>query len=100
MKYLIRKDFRKRQIISSKELSKVVLKSVSTNLALDRNVRDNAFLNLIKFPKNSSFIQAKNRCLVTCRGRAILHKYRISRIVYKQMAMEKKLPSGISYAIW
>ena len=54
---------------------------------------------LQKLPRNSSKTRVRNRCNVTGRGRSVYRKFGLCRNVFRQMALEGKLP-GIRKASW
>ncbi|MFN3195477.1 MAG: 30S ribosomal protein S14 [Chlorobiota bacterium] len=54
---------------------------------------------LQKLPRNSSPTRVVNRCSVTGRSRAVYRKYGLTRHVFRQLALEGKLP-GIKKASW
>lgn len=54
---------------------------------------------LQKLPRNSSPSRVRNRCSVTGRGRSVYKKYGLCRNVFRQMALEGKLP-GVRKASW
>lgn len=57
------------------------------------------FLALDKLPKDSSAVRLRNRCSLTGRGRGYIRKYGISRIKFRDLASEGKLP-GVIKASW
>ncbi|MGA1204970.1 MAG: 30S ribosomal protein S14 [Opitutales bacterium] len=54
---------------------------------------------LTKLPKNSSAIRLRNRCSVTGRPRAYLRKYGVSRITFRELASQGKVP-GVTKSSW
>ena len=56
-------------------------------------------VGLQKLPKNSSPVRVKNRCAVTGRGRGYLRAFGLSRIKFRELAREGKIP-GIKKASW
>ncbi|HEV7121303.1 MAG TPA: 30S ribosomal protein S14 [Candidatus Paceibacterota bacterium] len=54
---------------------------------------------LQKLPKNSSPVRVKNRCAITGRGRGYMRAFGLSRIKFREMAREGKIP-GIKKASW
>ncbi len=57
------------------------------------------FEALQKLPRNSSPTRVRNRCTVTGRGRGVYKKFGLCRNVFRQMALEGKIP-GIRKASW
>ncbi|MCS6819404.1 MAG: 30S ribosomal protein S14 [Chitinophagales bacterium] len=54
---------------------------------------------LDKLPKNSSKVRLRNRCALTGRGRGFIRMFGISRIKFRELASEGKIP-GITKASW
>ena len=54
---------------------------------------------LQKLPKNSSPTRVKNRCAVSGRGRGYLRDFGLSRIMFRELAREGKIP-GVKKASW
>ena len=50
-------------------------------------------------PKNSSPVRLKNRCQMTGRPRGFIRHFGISRIAFRDMALNGKIP-GIKKASW
>ncbi len=50
-------------------------------------------------PRNSSPSRLHNRCSITGRPRAFLRKFGVSRIAFREMALEGKIP-GVVKASW
>jgi small subunit ribosomal protein S14 len=54
---------------------------------------------LQKLPRNSSPVRIKNRCAITGRSRAYLRAFGLSRIAFRELAREGKIP-GVKKASW
>ena len=50
-------------------------------------------------PKNSSSVRLKNRCQMTGRPRGFIRHFGISRIAFRDMALNGKIP-GVKKASW
>jgi len=50
-------------------------------------------------PRNSSPVRLHNRCKLTGRPRGYMRKFGISRVTFRQMASDGKIP-GITKASW
>ncbi len=57
------------------------------------------FEGLQTLPKNSSPVRVKNRCSITGRGRGYLRAFGLSRIQFREMARQGKIP-GVKKASW
>lgn len=54
---------------------------------------------LDELPKNSSRVRLKNRCAMTGRPRGFIRYFGISRIAFRDMALNGKIP-GVKKASW
>jgi len=54
---------------------------------------------LDKLPKNSSKVRLRNRCALTGRGRGYVRMFGVSRIKFRDLATEGKIP-GITKSSW
>lgn len=54
---------------------------------------------LDKLPKNSSPVRLHNRCKLTGRPKGYMRKFGISRVTFREMAGDGKIP-GITKASW
>ena len=57
------------------------------------------YAGLDKLPKNSSPVRLKNRCQLTGRSRGYMRYFGISRIMFRDMALNGKIP-GVKKASW
>ena len=54
---------------------------------------------LAKLPRNSSPVRIKNRCAVSGRSRGYMRAFGLSRIQFREMARDGKIP-GVKKASW
>ena len=54
---------------------------------------------LQKLPRNSSPVRLKNRCAITGRSRGYMRTFGLSRIQFRELAREGKIP-GVKKASW
>lgn len=54
---------------------------------------------LQKLPRNSSKVRLRNRCALTGRSRGYMREFGVSRIVFRDMSREGKIP-GIRKSSW
>ena len=57
------------------------------------------YAGLSKLPRNASPVRLHNRCSFTGRPRGYSRQFGISRIVFRNMALDGKIP-GITKASW
>ena len=58
-----------------------------------------AYAGLDLLPKNASPVRLKNRCKLTGRGRGYIRYFGISRIMFRDMALNGLIP-GVKKASW
>ena len=57
------------------------------------------YAGLEKLPRNSNPVRLHNRCVVTGRARGFYRKFGLSRLTFRKLALEGKIP-GIRKASW
>jgi small subunit ribosomal protein S14 len=75
-------------------------KLVAKYAALRKELKEKGdYEGLRKLPRDSNPVRLHNRCKVSGRSRAYLRKYGVSRIAFREMALEGKIP-GVIKASW
>jgi small subunit ribosomal protein S14 len=57
------------------------------------------YAGLDELPKNASPVRLKNRCQLTGRGRGYMRYFGVSRVMFRDMALNGKIP-GVKKASW
>lgn len=57
------------------------------------------YLALDKLPRNASPVRLHNRCKLTGRPRGYMRKFGISRVTFREMASDGKIP-GLTKSSW
>ncbi len=57
------------------------------------------YIGLDKLPRNSSRVRLHNRCMLTGRPKGYMRKFGISRVTFREMAAQGKIP-GVTKASW
>ncbi len=95
----IEKNLKRQRLVEKHAAKRAELKKVISN----PNSTDEEFFNatkaMAKLPRNSSPIRVRNRCAITGRPRAFIRKFGLSRITFRELASNGKLP-GITKASW
>jgi small subunit ribosomal protein S14 len=99
MKSLIEKDKKRRYLYSLYEKKYWILKYIHSNRNLSYNIRREAYLQLNKFPRSSSLVRLRTRCVLTNRGRSVYKKFKLSRLKLRTLALKGELP-GIKKISW
>ena len=79
---------RKRRVLTAKYAEKrAALKAAGDYKALDL------------LPRNASPVRVKNRCQLTGRPRGYMRYFGMSRVTFREMALQGKIP-GVTKASW
>ncbi len=87
---------KKSQLARYAKKAKLVMKYAEKRASL-KAAGDSAGLQAL--PRNSSPIRLKNRCAITGRSRGYMRTFGISRILFRELAREGKIP-GVKKASW
>ncbi len=87
----------KKSVIARNEKRKRLVEKYLAKRAELKSTGD--YIELQKIPRNSLPARLRNRCSVTGRGRGVYKKFGLCRNVFRQMALEGKIP-GIRKASW
>jgi small subunit ribosomal protein S14 len=61
--------------------------------------KEKNYAALAKLPRDSSPTRSHNRCELTGRSKAFLRKFKVSRIMLRELALQGKIP-GLRKASW
>lgn len=81
---------------------KVVAKYAERRAALKEQIKKgdtDAVIALAKLPRNASPVRLRNRCKITGRPRAYLRRFGLCRNMFRELAMNGKIP-GVTKASW
>ena len=95
----IQKDQKRRNLYAKYEIKRLILKSMTRDLSLPKNLRFQSINELSKLPRNSSLGRVKNRCAQTGRSKSNYRMFKISRITFRELALKGLLP-GVTKASW
>ena len=95
----IAKQKRREGLVKLKWDKRQMLKNVILDMSKSEEERMTAVDLLNKMPKNSSRVRLRNRCQFTGRARGNLRKFKLSRLCFREMALQGLIP-GIFKASW
>ena len=75
------------------------LKAIADNEALEDSERWIARLKMAELPRNGNPTRVRNRCELTGRSRAYYRKFRLSRLMLREMANKGLIP-GVTKSSW
>ena len=90
---------KRRALYEAHEMERSNLRYVKKNDILPSAVRKKAAEDLENLPRDSSITRVRNRCVLTDRGRGLVGRYRISRIMFRYYA-DKGLIAGMQKSTW
>lgn len=61
--------------------------------------KDKNFAAVAQLPRDSSPTRSHNRCQLTGRSRGVLRRFKVSRIMLRELALAGKIP-GLKKASW
>ena len=95
----IQKNLKRQKLVAKYAEKRAQLKKVLSN----PNSTDEEFFAaqkaMAKLPRNSSRVRVRNRCSVSGRARAYIRKFGLSRITFRELALDGKLP-GVTKSSW
>jgi small subunit ribosomal protein S14 len=95
----IQRNLKRQRLVAKFAAKKAELKKILK----DPNTSDEAFFDaqrkLSKIPRNASKIRVRNRCSITGRPRAYIREFGVSRITFRELALDGKLP-GVTKSSW
>ena len=98
-KSAIQRNVKRAKMVARYSAKREALKKVLS----DPNTSEEDFYiaqaKLTKLPKNSSPVRLVNRCSLTGRPRAVLRQFGLSRISFRELALQGKVP-GVIKASW
>lgn len=93
------RDHTRRLLMAKNELKRTQYKAICEDRNIPQSIRYEYSVKLSKMPRNSSRTRIRNRCIVTGRSRAVYSKFRVSRIVFRELASKGAL-TGVYKASW
>lgn len=95
----VQKAKRRERLVKLKWEKRQALKKKSMDFSLTEEERYAARQALDKMSPDSSPVRLRNRCLLTGRSRGYYRKFRMSRLCFREMALQGLIP-GVTKASW
>jgi small subunit ribosomal protein S14 len=96
---LIQRNLKRESLVIKYRTKRLSLKKIIKNKKTSPEERIDAINKLSKLPKNSLPCRLRNRCIITGRPRGVYRKFKLSRIAFRELASDGKLP-GITKSSW
>jgi len=90
MKYLNKEDKKTREMVNKYFGIKVRIKELKLLKKDDSELQNILNLELLKLPRLSGLARPKNRCILSCKGRAILRRFKVSHT-----SLREEYPKGV-----
>ena len=97
---MVQRDLKRRKLYSKYKDKREKLLAVAKDKSLSAEERFEARLKLAQLPRNSSKNRIRNRCLITGRPRGVYRKFGLSRIAFRDLASDGKLPGVVKSSWW
>ncbi len=98
-KSVIARNKKRMRIVEKYAAKRAELKKILADPSTSDQDFYKAQRELALLPRNSSRVRLRNRCELTGRPRAYMRKYGVSRLKFRELALEGKAP-GVTKASW
>ena len=95
----INKNERRRKLVEKNAAKYAKLKAIANDESRDETERLIARLKMAELPRNGNPTRIRNRCALTGRSRAYYRKFRLSRIMLRELANKGLIP-GVVKSSW
>ena len=95
----INKNEKRKRLVKKYAGKYARLKAVAADQSLDETERLIARLKLAEIPRNGNPTRIRNRCELTGRSRAYYRKFRLSRVMLRELGNKGLIP-GLTKSSW
>ena len=95
----INKNERRKKLSAKYAAKYAKLKAVANDKSVDETERLIARLKMAELPRNGNPTRIRNRCELTGRSRAVYRKFRLSRIMLRELGNKGLIP-GLTKSSW
>jgi small subunit ribosomal protein S14 len=95
----INKNERRKKLVQQNAAKYAKLKAIANDETRDETERLIARLKMAELPRNGNPTRVRNRCELTGRSRAYYRKFRLSRIMLRELANKGLIP-GVVKSSW
>ena len=95
----INKNERRKRLVKQYAGKYAALKSTANDDTLDEGVRLIARLKMAELPRNANPTRVRNRCMITGRPRAVYRKFKLARVMLRDLANKGMIP-GVTKSSW
>ena len=95
----VNKNERRKALVAKTAAKLAKLKAKANDKSVDETERLMARLKMAELPRNGNPTRIRNRCELTGRSRAYYRKFRLSRIMLREMGNKGLIP-GLTKSSW
>lgn len=95
----INKNEKRRALVKKYAGKYAKLKAIANDQNLDETERLIARLKMAEIPRNGNPTRVRNRCEITGRPRAYYRKFRLARVMLRELANKGQIP-GLTKSSW
>lgn len=95
----IAKNLRREKLVEKYAAKRAELKSILANPDSSDDEFFDAQRKMSKLPRNSARTRLRNRCAITGRPRAFIRRFGLSRLTFREMALDGRIP-GVIKSSW
>ncbi len=95
----INKNERRKALVKQYAAKFEKLKAIADDESRDEGERLMARLKMAELPRNANPTRVRNRCELTGRSRAYYRKFRLSRVMLRELANKGLIP-GVTKSSW
>ena len=95
----VNKNERRKKLVAKTAAKRAKLKATANDTSVDETERLIARLKLAELPRNGNPTRIRNRCELTGRSRGYYRKFRLSRIMLREMGNKGLIP-GLTKSSW
>jgi small subunit ribosomal protein S14 len=95
----INKNERRKKLVEKNAAKYAKLRAIADDETRDETERLIARLKMAELPRNGNPTRVRNRCEITGRSRAYYRKFRLSRIMLRELANKGLIP-GVVKSSW
>ena len=95
----VNKNERRKKLVAKTAAKRAKLKAIANDASVDETERLMARLKMAELPRNGNPTRIRNRCELTGRSRGYYRKFRLSRIMLRELGNKGLIP-GLTKSSW
>ncbi|HET9134408.1 MAG TPA: 30S ribosomal protein S14 [Gemmatimonadales bacterium] len=96
---MVKRNEKREKLAAKWNVERKRLKAIIASLTATPSEKEQAMRKLQAMPRNASPTRIRNRCQLSGRPRGFIRRFGLSRIAFRELALEGKLP-GVRKASW